>query len=70
LGIGGADTGADNGARRRSDPGATAAAYRSTERSAETGAKESIADCLRIDLVAKRGDLRIGKLPACLIIIV
>jgi hypothetical protein len=70
LGIGSANAGADNRSGCRSDAGAAAAAYCGTERCPETCTKESAADSLRIHLVAQRGDLRVGKLPACLIIII
>jgi hypothetical protein len=70
LGIGSANAGADNRPGCRSDAGAAAAAYCGTERCPETCTKESAADSLRIDLVAQRSDLRLGKLAARLIIII
>jgi hypothetical protein len=54
----------------RPDPGAPTAANRATERRAKPGAKEGAADRLGIGLVAQRGDLRVGKLPARLIVVV
>jgi hypothetical protein len=69
LSIGGADPGAHDRARSRSDAGAAVAADRGTERHAETSAKNSAANRSRISLVAQRGDLRVGILPTCQVII-
>jgi hypothetical protein len=52
LGIGGADAGADDRTRRRSDAGATAAADCATKGCSQTSAKKSAADSLGIGLVA------------------
>jgi hypothetical protein len=70
LGVGGADAGADDRTGSRPDARATTAADRGTDRRPETGAKNGAADGLGIGLVAQRGNLGVGKLPACLIIIV
>jgi hypothetical protein len=70
LGIGGAGAAADDRTRGRTDPGAAAAADSTTECCSGTGAEKSAADGLGICLVAQRGDLRIGILPARLIIVI
>jgi hypothetical protein len=70
LRVGCTNSGADNRPGGRPDPGAPTAANRGTERRTEAGAKEGVADRLRIGLVAQRGDLRIGKLPASLIVVI
>ena len=70
LRVGCTNSGADDRPGRRPDSSAPTAANRSADRRTETGAKEGVADRLRIGLVAQRGDLRVGKLPAGLIVII
>jgi hypothetical protein len=70
LRVGCTNFGADNRAGGRPDPGAPTAANRGAERRTKAGAKEGVADRLRIGLVAQRGDPRIGKLPASLIVVI
>jgi hypothetical protein len=74
LGIGSANAGADYRTRCRSDAGSAATANCRTERcpktSTKTSTKNSTADSLGIGLIAQRGDLHVGKLPALLIVII
>src|SRR5215471_5024062 len=70
LRISSADPGPDERTRGGSDAGATAAAHRGTERRPETRSKNRAADRLRSGLIAQRGNLCVGVLPACQIIIV
>jgi hypothetical protein len=71
LGVSCTNSGADDRPGGRSDPGgAPTAANRGTDRRTEAGAKEGVADRLGIGLIAQRGDLRVGKLPASLIVII
>ena len=70
LRVGCTNSGADDRPGGRPDPGASTAANRGTYRRTEAGAKEGVADRLGIGLVAQRGDLRVGKLPASLIVII
>jgi hypothetical protein len=65
-----ANSGAHDRPGSRPDPGAPTAANRGTDRRAQAGAKEGAADRLGIGLVAQRGDLRVGILPASLIVII
>jgi hypothetical protein len=69
LRVGCTNSGADDRPGGRPDPGAPTAASRGTDRRTEAGAKEGVADRLRIGLLAQRGDLRVGKLPASLIVV-
>jgi hypothetical protein len=70
LRVGCTNSRADDRPGGRPDPGAPTAANRTTERRPEAGAKEGAADCLGIGLVAQGGDLRVGKLPASLIVVI
>jgi len=70
LRVGGADPGANDSPGGRPDARAATAADRGAERRSETGTKKRAADSLGISLVAQGGDLRVGKLPARLIIII
>jgi hypothetical protein len=70
LRVGCTNSGADDRPGGGPDPGAPTAANRGTDRCPEPGAKESAADRLGIGLVAQRGDLRVGKLPASLIVVI
>jgi hypothetical protein len=70
LGIGGAADASDDGARRRADAGTAAATDCAAERGPEAGPEKSAAERLGIGLVAQWRDLRVGILPARLIIII
>jgi hypothetical protein len=70
LRVGCTNPGADDRPGGRADPGAPTAANRATERRTKAGAKKGAADCLGIGLVAQGGDLRVGKLPASLIVVI
>jgi hypothetical protein len=70
LRVGCTNSSADNRPGGRPDPGAPTAANRATERRTEAGAQEGAADRLGIGLVPQGGDLRVGKLPASLIVVI
>src|SRR5208282_1377128 len=74
LGISDAGAAADDRTRGRPDPGATAAADRPADRRSETGAEKSATESLGvrlgIGLVTQHGRLRVGILPARLIIVI
>jgi hypothetical protein len=70
LGVCHTGSSAENRAGRRPDAGAPTAADCGADRRSETGAEKGAADGLRVGLVAQRGDLRIGVLPANLIVII
>ncbi len=70
LRVGCTNSGAGDRPGGRPDPGAPTAANRATERRTKAGTKERAADRLGIGLVAQRGDLRVGKLPAGLIVVI
>jgi hypothetical protein len=52
------------------DPNIRGLSDANRSRCPEACAKKSAAKSLGIDLVAQRGDLRVGELPACLIIVI
>jgi hypothetical protein len=70
LGVRDADSSAEDRAGGRADAGAAPAANCGADRRTETSTKNCAADSLGIGLVAQRGNLRFGILPAGLIIIV
>jgi hypothetical protein len=70
LGISDADPGANDRTRSRTDAGAASAAYRTAKSCPKSGAEKCAAECLRVSLVALRGYLRVGVLPACLVVII
>jgi hypothetical protein len=70
LRVGCTNSRADDRPGGRPDPGGPTAANRGTDCRTEAGAKQGAPDSLGIGLVAQRGDLRVGKLPASLIVVI